>query len=509
MFANLLKRALKPAPRKHRPSTQTSRRFRPALEALEDRQLLSTVIYVAPSDRDIGSLQSAIDSASPGSIIQLRSGTGEITLSGTLHINKDLTIEGPGAQNLTLSGNHAVEVFEIGTTANAHVTVTGLTIAHGQASYGGGIFVGGAGDLTLRDCVVAHNHATVFGGGIESAGHLKLESSTVWDNSAGVSGGGILNDPAAHHGGLELFNSTVANNTARQYGGGIMSGSTPGVFPETVTIRNSTIAGNSATHGGGIAAGENSTYQLINTIVAGSTDSSQGTPIQDIWGSGTVVSLGSNLIQSIRPPTGEPPITITGVGVRLDNPLLGPLQDNGGPTPTMAIGPNSPAYRQGAVSWFEGANLVNATQDDQRHLLRPVTRTGDLVVDIGAYTYAQATRFSVELPPDRFFFLREGDPFPLVVRALGDDGNIVRSYSGTVEITTSAGDAPIRETFAATDRGVHEFSSVTVSGSGQQRLTATDVINGSIRGTFDLNLFPSPDPLIGLVFSGEPPVWVG
>src|SRR6516165_3312670 len=102
-------------------------RSRPCLELLESRCLPSTVTNL--SDHDPGSLRDAIATSPDGGTVDFQPGlTGTIVLTtGELAINKDLTIEGPGADVITVSGNKASRVFNIGKT----VAILRLTIADG------------------------------------------------------------------------------------------------------------------------------------------------------------------------------------------------------------------------------------------------------------------------------------------------------------------------------------------------------------------------------------------
>src|SRR5688572_21615739 len=153
-------------------------RFVPRLQALEGRTVLSTFTVENLADSGAGSLRQAILDAStqPGAdVIEFASAArdGAIALtSGQLSITDDLVIDGPGAHRLAVSGNDASRVFRIGSAVA--VTIDDLTITHGRADRGGGIWNAG-GSLSLTHVVVSENQALgvsgaeTWGGGIYNA----------------------------------------------------------------------------------------------------------------------------------------------------------------------------------------------------------------------------------------------------------------------------------------------------------------------------------------------------
>ncbi|MBW4614044.1 MAG: hypothetical protein KME21_12365 [Desmonostoc vinosum HA7617-LM4] len=194
-----------------------------------------------------------------------------ITLGGSsLIITDDVSIDGSGAELLTVSGNNASRVFEI--RSSATVDIEGLTITKGYISdapdieydseiyNGGGIF--NRGILTVSNSIISGNRSGLYGGGIDNGdiyntgGTLTIINSIVSDNYAQI-GGGITNG-----GTLTVSNSTITNNSADLLGGGITNGG-------TMTVNNSTIISNStkavSSAGGGIF--NQNTLTVNNTTI--------------------------------------------------------------------------------------------------------------------------------------------------------------------------------------------------------------------------------------------------
>src|SRR5579864_6619988 len=112
----LLKRRARRRPETHRNTGPRKHSFRPRLERLEDRTVLSTLTVLNNLDKGPGSLRDTITNAKSGdTIVFAPSLDGQmITLtSDQLTINKSLDIEGPGASLLAVSGNDANRVFNI------------------------------------------------------------------------------------------------------------------------------------------------------------------------------------------------------------------------------------------------------------------------------------------------------------------------------------------------------------------------------------------------------------
>jgi predicted outer membrane repeat protein len=194
-------------------------------------------------------LQTAIDGAVPGSTLSVSG-----TCPGNFTIDKDLTLVGQGTA--VLDGRRGGSTLTV--SSGATVRAGGLTITDGNATDGGGI--DNAGSLTLTDSTVDNNSGG-SGGGIYNTGSLTLKDVTVSGNSGSVDGGGIYSN-----GGMTLQGATVTGNSTVYSGGGIFS--CCGYSP--VTLKDSTIAGNSAGAGGGLF-NLLDYATLIDTKVSGNT----------------------------------------------------------------------------------------------------------------------------------------------------------------------------------------------------------------------------------------------
>ena len=251
---------------------------------------------------------------------------------------------------------------------NATATVSNSTLSDNSANEaGGGIFNANAGlisNATLRiaNCTLIGNSAGTRGGGIFNSGFggnatLTIANSTLIGNSASEGGGGIDNEAAM----LQIANSTISSNSAGIYGGGIWNDVMFGGSATSIVL-NCTFDGNSATGNtyiggsGGSIANEVGGFGGSATVEIGSTILQAGASGGNLTNSsGTVTSLGYNL--SSEGAGGL--LTVTGDRINTD-PMLGPLQNNGGLTLTHALLPGSPAIDQG--------KNFSASVNDQRGL---------------------------------------------------------------------------------------------------------------------------------------------
>jgi hypothetical protein len=363
-----------------------------------------TIWTVCASGCDYTSIKAAIAAPTTLNGDTLTIAAGTYTEAG-LVVNKSLTLQGKDAdttivQAAATAGTARDRVVTI--APRVTVTIQGLTVQHGVAPaddpgpLGGGLL--NQGTLTLINSTISSNSADAGGLANSYQGTAMLINSTVRGNSATVRGGGVYNafgmltlinstisGNSAENGGglantgrLTLINSTVSGNLATARDGNLYTGNGGGVYNEAeLMLINSTISGNLATardgnlytgNGGGLANVGNLT--LTNSLVASNP---QGGDCANFDG-GSITSQGYNLDSdgscSLTAPTDRPGV----------DPLLGPLQDNGGPTFTQALLPGSPALD--AIPW--GTNGCGTTLvGDQRWQARPHAVGGSC--DIGAY----------------------------------------------------------------------------------------------------------------------------
>src|SRR6266536_2744630 len=368
-----------------------------------------------------GSLRYCIENAPPNSTIRFTQGLrGTIKLRESLGFLSDeqLTIHGPGADQITISGGNidakiqvplgatlnisdlsfknSVTVIDAFLSNQGSLTVTNSTISDnktnaGVTSFGGGIY--NKGKLTVTHSTFSNNSASSrgfsFGGGIDnfSTGTLTVTTSTFSNNSTSSSnsiannseGGGIYNE-----GKLTVTHSTFSNNSAISSkkdgsGGGILSfgkGS-------SAIIRFCTIYGNTSSTGGGIWIDPTgSSHMTMSSSVIAANSAHDGPDI-----SGALISDGYNLIENVAGAKGLN--AGTDRQVRLADLNIDPtLRNNGGPTHTLALLQGSQAIDaiplqtcSITVTDPSGQNVTITT--DQRGDPRP--DGSENACDIGAY----------------------------------------------------------------------------------------------------------------------------
>jgi hypothetical protein len=405
--------------------------------------------------------------------------TGDAYIIDNYNTGADLTVS-----NCTISS----DIYSVGLA----------TISYSTLSSG---IINNSGSETI-------SYSTISGGGvsdsaISNSGNLTINNSTISGNKVvgqsayetiGISTGGVYPAGNGTGGGIYMTGGTLTINSSTIADNKAIGGSTAGVGPfggyagnglggglyiagGTVSINNSTFADNQAIggagpltvpgigYGGGIynAAGP-SALQMHDTILADDTADS-GSDLN-----GSVASQGYNLIGNTTGGSGFVASDLLNV-----NPLLGPLQNNGGPTQTMALLPGSPAINAG--------DNTNAPTYDQRG--PGFARIVNGIIDIGAFevqssSSTQASSLAVAGLPS---VIVAGSAGSFTVTALNSDGTTDTNYTGTVHFSSSDPLAvlPVNYTFTAADAGVHTFSAALKT-AGTQSITATDATTGSDSG---------------------------
>lgn len=329
---------------------------------------------------------------------------------GGIYAGDGLTMTGGRLEDNGAGDNHAAgggAFVSDGPVLMMDSIVTGNTV-YGADARGAGLNLGGDNNQ-IKYSTIDDNSTNHLGGGIFAKKGLTLKGSSVSGNTGSANGGGI------YAGGTMIIErSTIAGNTSTRVAGadlGTGAGSDSVVIKQSTIsgnksgnsklgtglflrahseIRNSTITGNiernaqNERYGAGITMSANRTLALSSTIITGNHINVDGTFYGSDIGfsqsqTGSLSVTGShNLIGNINPG-----IQVPGDSMMLPDPLLGPLQDNGGPTKTHMPLVYSSAIDHGKANGF-------AT--DQRG--SGFVRVLGVAADIGA----------VEHDPDRIFF---------------------------------------------------------------------------------------------------------
>ena len=453
--------------------------------------------------------------------------TGDLTLDGVILRNNSAD-EGGGVGNTgtlrilnsEISGNTSVRGGGVYSSSGS-LTVVDSEITNNYAAYasegsavGGGVFVGGGtatftrtliagnradtgggisttdGTTTVIDSIVTGNAAVGsgfgpfatpgYGGGLYFRGNAEvtISGTTFADNTADFGGGiGLQFNSAASS--LSVTNVTLTENRAYQTGGGLFVGN--GVSPSSVIQLTNVTAVRNIGGGAGIEvvpdsqSGMSADVRLTNTIVARNivdTDE-MGMPMPpqpalDI--SGEFTSFGGNLIENDSAAIFTPqPSDLTGV-----DPLVGPLGDNGGPTPTIPLLPGSPALGLG----INGPGVPTVDQ-------RGAPRSG--LIDAGAYQFQ---------PPigtaDAY-----ATPFgePLTVPAPGVLGNDVAPDGGPITAVLETDVPSTAGTLVFNPDGSFTFTPDTGI-SGEVTFTYVPSINGRLGNSTTVTITVLPEVIV-------------
>ncbi|HEY7837575.1 MAG TPA: right-handed parallel beta-helix repeat-containing protein, partial [Terriglobales bacterium] len=283
------------------------------------------------------SLRSAIGAESAGDTIIFTgagaSGTIKLTGAALPVIVAATTVQGPGANQLTISGAGLYSIFIL--ESGASLNISGLTLAHAQ---GTAIDFGATGSLTVANCAFVDNASTNNGAAIDTIAPATVTGSTFEGNSDSGAGGAI-----ATTANLTVVNSTFWNNSTTHGGGAIMVYA--GSASLNVSLTNDTFAGNSSASDGGAVL----FTPTAGTLTADSDIFSNNSAAINGGGISSYAGATANIADAIywnnvsaASPDCYACTTDGGVDVT-SNPLTLPLALYGGTTPTLLPQPGSAA----------------------------------------------------------------------------------------------------------------------------------------------------------------------
>lgn len=338
---------------------------------------------------------------------------GRLTIEKSAFLN-NLTAICTSGGSTNIVDTEIAYSWNSGIRANGFVTITGGEIHHNLGEVGGGV------------------------SGEDEGSHLRIINSFLYSNTAKFQGGAIKAV------GLELINSTILRNSAPSGGA---------IAVDNGRIENSTIVNNYG-HGG-IIFGVLEQLSILNTTVVSNTSLSD--PI--IWGTG-VTTLENSIVANRDSVDCDSSVTtifpnLDGDGSCDDSltgdPLLGPLQDNGGATPTMALLAGSPA--------IDAGNNATCLTEDQRGFPRPFGSACDL----GAYELGNVTASLLSSST----MVSEGDDSAVITVAL----DLPLPYTATVDYQT------IDETALAGEDFVSASGTLEIAPNTQLAMVTIDLID--------------------------------
>lgn len=426
-------------------------------------------------------------------VLSSTSGYGVNNMQGVLSYNGGVVRanQGGGVRNslgtATLTNLSVISNTNGGGVYNVGATLTKLTlnqsavVSNTTTGSGGGVFNEGTGATAeINGTRISGNTATVGGGGVFNNGVLTIKGSVI-DNNRAAKGGGL-----DHFGGnLYLTNDTVSGNVANDNGGGLYNRG-------SAIVANLTFAGNTSSGAGtgGNIFNDEAELSLRNTIVAYS----------DLDGNcfnsaGFLNSLGYNLDSG-----NTCGFTATGDQANT-NPLLGPLQDNGGLTFTRALLAGSPAIDAGNPAGCTDAQGVSLTTD-QRGAARPVDGDGNgvAVCDVGAYEFGNVADLSVRKTSEPNPYLPgQAITYTIVVTNAGPSAVTAITLTDNLPGEIQGPNYAVSQ--GSFNSATGAWTGLSLAGGGQAVLTITGTVDPNFSGVLQNTATVTPanasDPLPG------------
>ncbi|HMP72006.1 MAG TPA: tandem-95 repeat protein [Kiritimatiellia bacterium] len=357
---------------------------------------------------------------------------------------RNVTIKGPGANLLTISGDNNGDsipnrrILRI----NANVTIEGVTLSHGTAAFGGALLVQSNGTLTLRNVAVVDSIATEYGGAIDvDGGGLILDGCFIGRNTlaadSGMSGAGvsIYTDKPVH-----IINTTFSGNRQLNVtgdgGGALVAQNRTQGTPQHTWVTHATFAENTDASGRAsalLSVASGTAVRPAHSIFADFSGRNL-----DVSGTGEIISRGGNLCddstKTIITQLGQSeevfllshPNDVTSV-----NPLLAPLNASGNPTAYYEPLAGSPAI-----------NKANASTNsiDQRGVLRQgVPDSGAIEFNALQRVVINEISFSDAYPSFiEIYVRRDSTPVNLAPYSLYVDGVKVHDFASSTIIGTNS-----------------------------------------------------------------------
>ncbi len=408
--------------------------------------------------------------ANPGSTItfdpSLSCTDSTITLSSTLDITSNVTITGPGASALAVSGGGTDGVFEI---EAGPTTISGLTITDGYTSgSGAGVSDGSGATLTLDNDTISDDTSSINpGGGVYFSYRTDTDTLTL-DN--------------------DTFSGDTADNGGYSPGGAILDGGANATLDDD-TFSDDTSIG--TTGDAGIYSA-NGTVTISNSILDNS--SCGGTQLTD--GGYNVESDDSCGLSG----SDSPPSVVNSTTIGLDTSLA--ANGSSGPE-TLAIGPASSAFEEVPTTTTNYCTVAS----DERALPRPGA-TGQ-ACDAGAYEYqgvapaftsADSTTFTVGMAAT-FSVITSGSPPP----SFGWDNvppgvTFTDNHNGTATLagTPTTGGTYVMHLTATNGVGSPATQTLTVTVGQAPSITSADTVTFTVgtAGTFSVTTSGYPNPAI-------------